>query len=156
MYSLWCMQSFEHIVAWRSYSFIVCLHITLFHYRHFSHYDLSEGTEHIKCFSSIFCGVFVSYQLSHSQFFGSSFLYMYANIGLCVFSLPISLMTENICPLSYHLYHHHHHHHHHNSRIICFVETCATFHQNANSWVVTMYHISMRRVSYKTRAARSI
>ena len=62
----------------------VCLHITLPHYHHYA--DISEGIELLKCLSGRFCLECVSKVESSSQL--SFMQYM----GLCVFSLPISLM----------------------------------------------------------------
>ena len=64
----------------------VCVHIILPH--HHNYVDISESTEHIKCLSSIFCHP-RSMCLRLNQFYQlSSMQYM----GLCVFSLPISLV----------------------------------------------------------------
>ena len=63
---------------------LVCLHITSSHYHHYA--DLSEGIGFLKCLPGTFCLKCVS---KISQFSQLSFMqYM----GLCVFSLPISLM----------------------------------------------------------------
>ena len=72
----------------------VCLYITPSHYHHCA--NLSEDIELIKCLSDMICRVRLSIfsQLSIIQY-----------MGLCVFSLPISLvMIEMIYTLSY--YHH--------------------------------------------------
>ena len=70
-----------------SYLF-VCAHSS--HYHHFA--DLSEGIEYIKCLSGIY---FVDCVCKINQL--SQFFFMRC-MGLCVFSLPISLvMIVRIC-----------------------------------------------------------
>ena len=85
-----CVQINGCIMAWRLFSFIYCiLHITLSHYRHYV--DSSEGIGHIKWLSDIFCHVCVCNIKS------SLSVTFHAYMGLCVFSLPISLlMIERI------------------------------------------------------------
>ena len=61
------------------------LHITLPHYHHYA--DLSEGIELLKCLSDILCLERVSKISSVLS------IIVHAYIGLCVFSLSISLMT---------------------------------------------------------------
>ena len=69
----------------------VCLHITLYHYRHYA--DLSEFIKHIQCLSGIFSRVCL--RLSQS-----SWLSFMQCMGMCVFSLPFSLMVIfRICVL---------------------------------------------------------
>ena len=71
----------------------VCLYITRSHYHHCA--NLSEDIEFVKCLSDTFCRVCESLSI-FSQL--SIIQYM----GLCVFSLPISLvMIERIYTLSY-------------------------------------------------------
>ena len=76
----------------------VCLHITLPHYHHNA--DLSESIELLKCLLDTFCLEFVSKIKSILSIIFMQYL------GLCVFSLPITLYDdcENTCTLS--CYHH--------------------------------------------------
>ena len=77
----------------------VCLYITPSHYHQCA--NLSEDTELIKCLSDIFCE-FVSNSVRLSML---SQLSIIQYMGLCVFSLPITLvMIQRIYALSY--YHH--------------------------------------------------
>ena len=81
------MQSMVYANKWVHYGLKVVflhLHITLSHYRHYV--DSSEGIGNIKCLSDISCHVCMcNIKSSLSVFF-------YAYMGLCVFSLPISLL----------------------------------------------------------------
>ena len=65
----------------------VCLYITPFHYHHCA--NLSEDIELIKCLSDIFCRV-------REKDKAYSLLSIIQYVGLCVFSLPISLVIEII------------------------------------------------------------
>ena len=91
---LWGVQIFGYVLACRSCSFVCTLH-HLSHYHHCA--NLSEDIELMKCLSDIFCRVCkikLIFPIIH-----------YTIYGLCVFSLPISLvMIERIYTLSY--YHH--------------------------------------------------
>ena len=72
----------------------VCLYITTSHYHYCA--NLSEDIELMKCLSDIFCRVWVRLSI-FSQ------LSIIQCMGLCVFSLPISLvMIETISTLPYH------------------------------------------------------
>ena len=94
--SWWWVQKVEYVFGLQIVFVCGYMYITPSHYHHCA--NLSEDIKLIKCMSDIFCRVCVRLSI-FSQL--SIIQYM----GLCVFSLPISLvMIERLYTLSY--YHH--------------------------------------------------
>ena len=87
------MMSANSRILFRLQIVLVCLYITPSHYHHCA--NLSEDIELIKCLSDFLSSLWVRLS-TFSQFFIIQYM------GLCVFSLPISIvMIELIYILSY-------------------------------------------------------